>query len=219
MFKHILFDLDGTLTESHEGIVKSIAYALKKEGKSTDGRLNKEIVIGPPLMVTITKTYGFPEKKARRLYDYFQERYGTIGLFENKPYPGIGELLQFLRQRGRNLYIATSKPQVHALSICDRFGFLPYLTEICGAETGGSEDKARIIGNVLNKIGDYKKAEVVMTGDRKFDVLGARKNGIAVINVGFGYGSEAERREYVPDYYAPTVDALQHILLGEKEEN
>ena len=86
MFKHVLFDLDGTLTRSHVGILRSVEYALNREGESTVDRLRQEVVIGPPLMYTFTHTYGFSKDKARRLYDYFQERYGTVGIFENEPY-------------------------------------------------------------------------------------------------------------------------------------
>ena len=103
MFRHVLFDLDGTLTESHEGILRSVAYALEKEGEPTDGRLDRKIVIGPPLMYTFTHTYRFPKEKARRVYGYFQERYGTVGLFENHPYDGIPALLKSLQMRASGL--------------------------------------------------------------------------------------------------------------------
>lgn len=97
MFKHVLFDLDGTLTRSHVGILRSVEYALNREGESTVDRLRQEVVIGPPLMYTFTHTYGFSKDKARRLYDYFQERYGTVGIFENEPYAGIVDLLHDLQ--------------------------------------------------------------------------------------------------------------------------
>ena len=118
MFKHVLFDLDGTLTQSHVGILRSVEYALNREGESTVDRLRQEVVIGPPLMYTFTHTYGFSTDKARRLYDYFQERYGTVGLFENEPYAGIVDLLHDLQAQGIRAYVATSKPQIHAESIC-----------------------------------------------------------------------------------------------------
>ena len=109
MFKHVLFDLDGTLTDSKEGIIKSVEYALLKLGESTEGRLDQHIVVGPPMMTTFTQVYGFSEEKARRLYDTFQERYGTKGRFENHPFPGILALLDQLKEAGIKSYVATSK--------------------------------------------------------------------------------------------------------------
>ena len=117
MFKHVLFDLDGTLTDSKEGIIKSVEYALLKLGESTEGRLDQHIVVGPPMMTTFTQVYGFSEEKARRLYDTFQERYGTKGRFENHPFPGILALLDQLKEAGIKSYVATSKPTVHADTI------------------------------------------------------------------------------------------------------
>ena len=216
MFRHVLFDLDGTLTESHEGILKSVAYALEKEGEPTDGRLDRKIVIGPPLMYTFTHTYRFPKEKARRVYGYFQERYGTIGLFENHSYDGIPALLKSLHDAGIRSYVATSKPRVHAVAICDTFGLTPYLSKIAGAEFGGEEDKAAIMEGILKGIPDRRDGGTVMVGDRRFDVIGARRCDIPVIGVGFGYGNEKEREEFTPDYYAPTVAALRDILLNKE---
>ena len=100
MFRHVLFDLDGTLTDSKEGIIKSVEYALLKLGESTEGRLDQHIVVGPPMMTTFTQVYGFSEEKARHLYNTFQERYGTKGRFENHPFPGILTLLDQLKEAG-----------------------------------------------------------------------------------------------------------------------
>ena len=218
MFKHVLFDLDGTLTRSHVGILRSVEYALNREGESTVDRLRQEVVIGPPLMYTFTHTYGFSTDKARRLYDYFQERYGTVGLFENEPYAGIVDLLHDLQEQGIRAYVATSKPQIHAEAICEHFGMRPYITKISGAVLGGLEDKAKIMASVLDALTAEERRQAVMVGDRKFDVIGAKTCGVPCIGVGYGYGNDAERAEFPPRYYARDVKELRNILLGEGDQ-
>lgn len=215
MYKYVLFDLDGTLTDSKEGIIKSVAYALEKMGETTAGRLDQHTVIGPPMMTTFTQVYGFSEAKARHLYSLFQERYGTVGRFENKPFPGILDLLQALRDHGVASYVATSKPTVHAQAICDKFGITPYVEAVCGSTLGGSETKADVMQAVLDRIGPDGVPSSLMVGDRKYDVIGARETHVPVAIVGFGYGTEAERQAFPPDYFAPDVPALQQIILGD----
>lgn len=215
MYKHVLFDLDGTLTDSKEGIIKSVLYGLDKLGIE-EKRAPEELdsLVGPPLMTTFLDTYGFSQAQAEQAYAYFQERYSTIGRFENRPFPGILPMLKMLHESGVKTYLATSKPTVHAEAIAHKFGLAPYLTMISGSQLGGTEDKAFIISKVLQHIGTYEEGDVVMVGDRKYDVIGARKAGVPVILVGFGYGSEEERQEYPPDGVAPTVENLQSLLLA-----
>lgn len=213
MFKHVLFDLDGTLTDSKEGIIKSVEYALLKLGESTEGRLDQHIVVGPPMMTTFTQVYGFSEEKARRLYDTFQERYGTKGRFENHPFPGILALLDQLKEAGIKSYVATSKPTVHARAICEKFGISQRVELVAGSTLGGNETKADVIQQVLDTIGPQAEGKAVMVGDRKYDVIGARETKLPVILVGFGYGSKAEQEAYLPDYFAPDVEALGDIIL------
>ena len=198
MFRHVLFDLDGTLTDSKEGIIKSVEYALLKLGESTEGRLDQ---------------HGFSEEKARHLYNTFQERYGTKGRFENHPFPGILTLLDQLKEAGIKSYVATSKPTVHARAICEKFGISQRVELVAGSTLGGSETKADVIQQVLDKIGPQAEGQAVMVGDRKYDVIGAREKHLPVILVGFGYGSKAEQEAYPPDYFAPDVAALGNIIL------
>ncbi|WP_101912680.1 HAD hydrolase-like protein [Megasphaera vaginalis (ex Bordigoni et al. 2020)] len=213
MYRHILFDLDGTLTDSQEGIIKSVAYALEKQGEATAGRLEQQVIIGPPLMLTFLDTFGFSPEKAQATYAFFQERYGTIGKFENRPFAGIIHMLRQLQSAGSKAYVATSKPQVHAEAICEKFGLSPYLTEIAGSVLGGTEDKAVVIDRVLRHIGSGAADSAVMVGDRKYDVIGARKTGIPVIYAAFGYGNEAERQEFPADYTVNSVAELTALLL------
>jgi len=214
MYKHVLFDLDGTLTDSKEGIVKSVVYGLKKLGITTIDQDKLDTVVGPPLMTTFLETYGFSMDMATQAYAYFQERYSTIGKFENRPYDGIIAMLRRLQEHGVNSYLATSKPLVHAQAIADKFGLTPYFTKISGSALGGVEEKDYIINQILQAIGFYDDGDVVMVGDRKFDVIGARKSGIPVIVVSYGYGNEAERRAFPADAEASTVQELSQILLN-----
>ena len=214
MYKHVLFDLDGTLTDSKEGIIKSVAYALDKMGIDKTGKLEQHIVVGPPLMYTFTEVYGFLQEQAEQCYGYFQERYSTIGKFENRPFAGIIPMLKTLQERGMRSYVATSKPAVHARAIADKFGLTPYLSMISGSELGGTETKALMIKRVLDRIGPHSDQEVIMVGDRKYDVIGAREQGIPVILVAFGYSSEEERQECNADFVVPSVPALTDVLLN-----
>lgn len=213
MYNYVLFDLDGTLTDSAEGIIKSVEYALIQMGESTEGRLDQHTVIGPPLVTTFEKVYGFSKEKARETYACFQERYDSIGKFENKAFDGIVPLLRDMQAAGIHSFVATSKPQVHAQAICEKFGILPYVEEIAGPAVGGTDSKADIMRRILSHIDMQETEEAVMVGDRRFDVLGAREVGIPVIAVGFGYGSDEERKAYPPDFFAPSVDDLRRLLV------
>lgn len=213
MYKYVLFDLDGTLTDSQEGIVKSVAYALTQMGESTEGRLDRHTIVGPPLKTTFKDVYGFSQAKADETYAYFQQRYDGIGKFENRAFDGIVPLLRDLQAAGVRSFVATSKPQVHAEAICQKFGIAPYVDAIAGPAVGGTESKVDIIRRILQSLGTYQPGEIVMVGDRKYDVNGARETGLPVIVVGYGYGSDAERRAYPPDFVAPTVDDLRQLLL------
>ncbi len=213
MYTYVLFDLDGTLTDSKEGIIRSVAYALQQIGETTEGRLDQHVVVGPPLLTTFQDVYGFSAEKAKQTYAYFQERYSVTGKFENRAFDGIVPMLARLAERGVRSFVATSKPQVHAQAICERFGIAPYVEKIAGPPVGGTETKADIIRQILASIGPYTPGSAVMVGDRRFDVLGARETGLPVIAVGYGYGSAEERKAFPPDFFAPTVPALEQLLL------
>lgn len=213
MYKYVLFDLDGTLTDSKEGIINSVEYALVKLGEDTTGKLDMNTVVGPPLMTTFMGAYGYSHEKATQLYDYFQERYSTIGKFENRPFDGIIDMLKTLKEHGVKTYLATSKPEVHARAIVEKFGLLPYLTALSGSSLGGVEDKAKMIEKILLKIGSYEPGEVVMVGDRKYDAIGAQKMGIPVILVSFGYATAQELKESKADAIAHSVQELTDLLL------
>ncbi|MGN0948870.1 MAG: HAD hydrolase-like protein [Megasphaera sp.] len=214
MYKYVLFDLDGTLTDSKDGIINSVAYALKKMGESTEGRLDQHTVVGPPLLTTFEEVYGFSPEKAKQTYAYFQERYSTIGKFENRAFDGIVPMLKAMQEAGIHSFVATSKPQVHAEAICQKFGIAPYVDAVAGPAVGGTDTKADVMRRILKGLGPLEKGDAVMVGDRRFDILGARELGLPVIYVLYGYGSDAERQAFKPDFTAATVEELRGLLLG-----
>lgn len=213
MYTSVLFDLDGTLTDSKEGIIKSVEYALIQMGETTEGRLDQETIVGPPLVTTFRETFGFSEEKTKETYAYFQQRYSTIGKFENRAFDGIVPMLKRLKERGIRSFVATSKPEIHAKAICEKFGIAPYMEKIVGPAVGSADTKADTIRHILKYIGPDEAKHAVMVGDRQYDVCGARETGLPVIAVGYGYGNEEERRQFPPDFFAPTVADLEALIL------
>ena len=188
----ICFDLDGTLTDPKEGIVGSIRYALEKLGRPVSGN-DDDLTwcIGPPLLGSFEKLVGSKQEAERALVLY-RERFGEIGLFENKVYPGIRDVLQDLADEGRRLFVATSKPTVYADRILQHFELKDYFETIFGSELDGTRaDKTDLLAWVVAQA-VLEPAETVMIGDRRHDVLGAKNNGIGAIGVLYGYGDREE---------------------------
>ena len=184
--KAILFDLDGTLTDSGEGIINSATLALNHFGIPVPDRQAMRVFVGPPLRDTFLK-FGIREEDIEEAIQVFRSRYTTIGKFENFPYPGIPELLRSLKEAGHSLYVATSKPEVMAVEIMEKFELSAYFDLICGALLDQSRDsKAVVIAYLLEQIGGVEQA--VMVGDTAFDVIGAAAHGIPTIGVSWGYG-------------------------------
>ena len=194
MYKAILFDLDGTLTESGEGITKCVQYALEKLGKQESDLKKLEVFIGPPLMEQFMKYAGLDEETARRAVEYYRERYSTTGIFENRPYPGVEEMLQELKRKKYLLAVASSKPEYFVKQILDYFHLTEYFDEIVGSELNGSRtNKTEVIEETLRRLGlDKHREQVIMVGDKEHDVLGARAAGLECVAVSYGYGTEEE---------------------------
>lgn len=194
MYKAILFDLDGTLTESGEGITKSVQYALEKLGKPEPDLKKLEVFVGPPLMEQFMKYASLDEENARKAVEYYRERYSTEGIFENKLYPGVEEMFQGLKQRKYILAVASSKPEYYVRQILDYFHLSEYFDEIVGSELNGSRtNKTEVIEETLKRLGfDKKREQVIMVGDKEHDVLGARAAGLECVAVTYGYGTETE---------------------------
>lgn len=184
--KAVLFDLDGTLTDSGEGIINCAIFAMEKLGVPVPPREKMGVFVGPPLWDTF-RDFGVPSNRLDEAVDIFRSRYVPIGKFENTPYPGIREVLEALRNQGRKLYVATSKPEVTAREILDHFDLSRYFTEICGATIDKSRSaKEEVIAYLLSLDGCQENS--VMVGDTAFDVIGAAAHGIPTIGAAWGYG-------------------------------
>ena len=184
--KAVLFDLDGTLTDSGEGIINCSILALEHYGLPIPSREEMRTFVGPPLTESFIR-HGVPAEKAEEAVAIFRSRYAPIGIFENRPYDGIRELLQKLCEKGYKLYIATSKPEPMAIQVLEHFDLAKYFTMICGATLSADRvNKEDVIAYLLKESGEKKN--MVMVGDTKFDVLGAKHHGIPCIGVSWGYG-------------------------------
>ncbi len=216
-YQHILFDLDGTLTDSAEGITKSTAHALKHFNIEVEDLSSLNKFIGPKLQDSFMEYYDFTEEQADLAAEIFRQRFAKIGKFENKLYAGIKELLEKLKTSGRKLYVATSKPMVYSKEILDYFSISQYFEDIVGCELDGTRtDKSEVIAYTIEKNGISKAERLVMVGDRKFDVLGAKENGLPVIGVLYGFGSRQELTESGADRLAEDLAELEKMLLEEK---
>ena len=186
MKKAILFDLDGTLTDSGEGIINCAQYAFQQMGYPVPPREEMGVFVGPPLWDTFEK-FGIPKERTDEAVQIFRSRYVPIGKFENTPYPGIRELLEALGAEGNLLYVATSKPETTAVEVLEHFDLAGYFDRICGADLEKKRNsKDAVIAYLLNMTGS--DAEMVMVGDTEYDVLGAAAHGIPTIGVRWGYG-------------------------------
>ena len=213
-YQTILFDLDGTLTEPAEGITNSVAYALAKFGITVTDREELLRFIGPPLMDSFMEYYGFDEAKARQAVAYYREYFSVKGLFENSVIQGIKELLEELQAAGKQLVVATSKPEYFSLQILEKFGLLSYFTFVAGATMDETRTrKADVIAYALEHISYEAKASTVMVGDRHHDVEGARALGLDAIGVTFGYGSREELQGAGATYVVDTIAQLRQRLL------
>lgn len=190
MTKAILFDLDGTLTDSGEGIINCAELGLRHFGLPVPDRNTMRVFVGPPLDQTFIK-FGVPADKTDEAIAVYRSRYTIIGLFENSPYPGIENALKTLKKHGHRLFVATSKPEEMSVKILDKFGLSQYFDIICGATLDGKRSsKADVIQYLLDQTGDL--AHTLMVGDTTFDVLGAKAHGIPTIGVAWGYGEVAD---------------------------
>lgn len=193
MTKNILFDLDGTLTDSGEGIINCAILALEHFGLPIPSREALRVIVGPPLDQSFIR-FGVPADRTDEAIRVYRSRYTTVGKFENYPYPGIRETLQALKAAGHQLFVATSKPEGMSVEILEKFELAQYFELICGATLDGSRShKADVIAYLLGQVESLEN--VVMVGDTKFDVLGAKEHGIPTIGVAWGYGTREEMLE------------------------
>lgn len=211
-FTHIFFDLDGTLTESAPGIVNSARYALAKYGIADVPESTLKSFIGPPLMDSFRDLFGFSDEKAREAMSFYREYFGERGIFENSVYPGITETLSALRSGGKRLFVATSKPEIYMGRILDRFSLSRFFDFAGGSDLEETRsEKSQVIEHVVRKNhleGARKAGKILMVGDRKHDIIGARKCSIPCCAVLWGYGSEAEFNENGADFVIEKPEEL-----------
>ncbi len=214
-YKYILFDLDGTLTDPAVGITTSVAYALKKFGIGVDDITTLNHFIGPPLLDTFMEDYGFSEEEAQTAIDYYRERFRVKGLYENVVYDGVFEMLEALKKGGKEIILATSKPEPFAKEILRHFGLEKYFLFAAGSNFDGTRTaKAEVIEYALKSAGVTDKSAVVMIGDRKHDIIGAKKAGLDSIGVLYGYGSREEINGANATYIAETVEDIEKLIVG-----
>ncbi|HEL1767964.1 TPA: HAD family hydrolase [Streptococcus suis] len=213
MYQTILFDLDGTLTDSGQGILNSVAYALEKMGIEEPDPANLNRFIGPPLYESFSRFYQLSPEDTQSAVDAFRVYFKEKGMFENQLYPGIIPLLEELRTAGKTLVIATSKPEIFAKQILEHFGIAHYFDVIAGASLDSSRiSKADVIGYAINQLEAFPK-HAVMIGDREHDIEGARMHQLPAIGVLYGYGSKQEFEKAGATMIVETVQDLKKVLL------
>lgn len=212
--KYMLFDLDGTLTDPQEGITNSVAYALEQYGIHVEDRSSLNKFIGPPLKDSFMEYYGFAEDRAEEAVWKYREYFNEDGIFENKVYPGIPQMLQRLNDQGKILIVATSKPTVYAKRILERFELSQYFADVQGSEMDGRRTKKEeVISYALEQDQITDNEQAVMIGDREHDIIGAKKCGLDSIGVLFGYGSREELEGCGAGQIVDTVQMLEDLLI------
>ncbi len=208
----VLFDLDGTLTKSEEGITKTAIYAAEKMGFTGFTQEQFKVFIGPPLYDSFRKVVGMTDEQANQAIDHYHERFERVGWAENEVYVGIPSLLRSLKKNGARVAIVTAKPQVFAERIAQKFGLAPYLDDVIGPGLNNKDSsKAALVRRGVEAFG----GRVVMVGDRCFDIEGGQANGVDTIGVCYGYGTEDELTAARATHIAHDVAELESILLGD----
>lgn len=211
---YILIDLDGTITNPKEGITKSVQYALRAMNIYIDDLDSLTKHIGPPLRDGFMEYYGFNKEEAERAVEKYREYYGEKGIHQNELYDGMERLLTRLKQAGKYLIVATSKPEELAVKVLESFHLEHYFDDICGATFDDRRDsKEAVIKYAMEKNSITNPDSVVMVGDRKYDILGAKAVGITSIGVLYGFGSEEELMDAGADHIATTVEDIYDIVL------
>ncbi len=208
----IIFDLDGTLTDSAEGIFRCAQYMQEKMGMPVWTQAQLNFMIGPPLAHSFGNVMGMDAAQTEQAISIFRERYFTLGLFENRVYDGIKETLEQLKNMGKRLAVATSKHHSTAIRILEHFQLAAYFELICGDEPGaGRDNKTKVIAYALEQMHAHAD-DVVMVGDRKYDIEGAHALGLPAIGVLYGYGSAEEFAQCHADATVETPQALLKLF-------
>lgn len=224
--KYVLFDLDGTLTDSYEGIVNSLKYCLAKF--NTEARPDTfRKIIGPPVTWSLKTFYGFDDERAMQALMYFREYYDTKGYLENRLYEGVEDMLKVLRAHDKKLMLATSKPEIMAERVLEHFGISDYFCFIAGSNAEAQYDhtaapvintelrssKEDVIAYVLKTNGIFDPENAVMVGDRVWDVKAGKLLGLQTIGAGYGYAEPGELNEAGADFIADTTTRIAEIIV------
>lgn len=213
MYKYILFDLDGTLIEPKEGITKCVAYALNKFGIKVKNLDDLTVFIGPPLIDSFMKYYNMSLEDAKLAVKFYRERFQVNGILECELYKNVEETLKKLKKENKILLIATSKPEDFTNSILKRLDIYKYFDLIVGATLDGSRgEKSGVIKYALDQINIIDLSEVIMVGDRMFDIFGAKKNNIDSIGVSYGYAIDNELFESNPTFIVNDIADIIDII-------
>ena len=213
MYKYILFDLDGTLTDPGLGITNAVMYALKKFNIEVPDRSELYKFIGPPLLESFEKYYGMTPEQSQMALQYYREYFKPYGLYENTVYDGIEEVLAALKVQGKKLILATSKPEPFAVEILRHFGLDKYFDFVAGATMDEKRvRKADVIAYALESCEIAELSEAIMVGDREHDVLGAKEVGLQCVGVLYGYGDLEELENVGANYIAKKPEDILKIV-------
>ena len=214
MYDLVLFDMDGTLVDSQEGIINSIVYALDFFNIKVDDTNSLKVFLGPPLRDMFNKMFGFEGERLERVVARYREHLSDRGLYEGELYPGIVETLATLREKGVKMAVATAKATVFAEEMLEHYNIAKYFDSIVGCELDGRRsEKSEIIACVLDELDGGRTAKPVMIGDRKFDILGAKAHGIPSVGCLWGYGDEAELAEAGATYLVKSPKEILDLVL------
>lgn len=210
----ILFDFDGTIVDTGEGITKGVAYALSGFGIEVTNLSALHAFIGPPLKDSFQEFYNFSDEEVVRATAAYREYYKADGMRQCRPYDGVEVLLRRLREAGKLVLLATSKPQHFAELILKNFDLLQYFDYVAGSTLDEKRtDKAEVIAYALEQYPNMPRERMLMVGDRKYDILGAKTEGLRSVGVLYGFGSRAEFEEAGADYIAADMVELEALLL------
>ena len=212
-FTHLIFDLDGTLLNSKLGLSNSLNYMYQQMGLNIDGSLVIDDLIGPPIHDGLKNILGFDDRQVELGVEIFRKYYGTKGMFEAEPFPGILDLLEELQNQGKQLYVATSKTDRYTEAVLRHFEIDRYLSDFQGVAGGRKHTKAALITELMERNQIIPSENKVMIGDTIFDIVGGQANEIRTIGVGYGFGNSEKIQELNPDYFVEEVEELYALLI------
>ncbi len=213
MYKYVLFDLDGTLTDSALGITNCIIYVCEKMNLTVPSMDVLKTFVGPPLTKRFSEVFSLSEEDAKKALSIYRERFAPIGIFENQVYLGVSDMLKALKDSGCVIALATSKPQIFAEQILKHFKLDTFFDYVSGSDlTGGKQEKTDVMKEALSNM-KAEKEKTVMVGDRSFDIEGAKELNVKSIAVTYGYGTMEEIDSCKPDYVADTPGEVAEIIL------